>query len=281
MKRLPYMFQYLRDNWLCRFLGRLMLLLIVGAALFTFLGVAICKFDSLDVVLRATSYFAPYHSSVPFLLVILSIAIICCIPGGPTALLRLSKRIKALGPLELFPDEDPDIDHKQLIVEAENEVNALPPTDGKGKAQKLVKLVSEKLNRVKQKKSFLLQQHAGRIFATISKTSIRTSLCPLFFDACLKQNDKQVLVRILSADAQHLMAQIEDIEIFYDLIPANLQSTVVVNIVLYAKRLGMECEPFKQYLPTISAIENRIRNRPNLHLFRYSVDDSNAVRPED
>lgn len=275
------MFKKLREKWLCRFLGRFLLLLVVGAALSFFLGVAICMFDSLNVVLRATSYFAPYSSSVPFILILLAIALTCCIPGGPTALLRLSKRIKTWGPLELFPDEDPDIDHKQLIIEAKKETNTPSSVSGKTKAQAVVKLVAEKLNRLKQKKEFLLQQHAGRIFATITKTSIHTSLCPQFFDACLTQNDKQVFVRILSAEAPYLMAQLENIEVFCDLVPASLQREVLVNIVLYAEAVGGEDSPFVRYQQSLTEVEGRIRHKTNIRLFRYSVTNDNAVKPEE
>jgi hypothetical protein len=252
------MFQTIRDTWICRFLGRLALLLIVGAALFFSLGVAICKFDSLDVVRRATLYFAPYSSSMPFILILLAIALVCCIPGGPTALLRLSK-----------------------LIEAEKEINALPATSGKNKAQAVVKLVAEKLNRLKQMKQFILQQHAGRIFATISKTSIHTSLCPQYFDACLTQNDKQVFVRILPVETPRLMAQIEDIEVFCDLVPASLQREVLVNIVIYAEAVDGKDAPSMRHLPAITEVEDRIRNRTNIRLFRYSVTENNAVKPEE
>ena len=275
----PTLRTYCRD-WVVPFVRRFVFLLVVSAILLRCLAFAICKFDSLDVVRRATLYFAPYSSSVPFILVILAIALVCCIPGGPTVMLRLAKWIKSFGPLELFPGEDPDTDFKQMKVEAENEALTHPSADGRVKARYLVKLVSEKLKQIKQKKEFLLQQHAGRVFATISKTSIRTSLCPIFFDACLTQNDNQVFVRILLANSPLLMKQIEDIEIFCDLIPANLQSKVFVHIILYANAQDSGSNPFTQNFATIAEVENRIRNRSNLRLFRYSITDNNAVRPE-
>ena len=94
--------------WCLRLLGRLFLFLFVVAIVLAFAAIAIRLLDSLNIVNRASAAFAPYASSLPWLLVLIAVGLFLCIPGAPTALLEILKRVKKVGWLEISPAEDPD-----------------------------------------------------------------------------------------------------------------------------------------------------------------------------
>lgn len=273
------------DNWPCRFLGRFLFLLIVGAALFAFLGVAICKFDSLDIVRRATSYFAQYHSSVPVILVLLAIALICCIPGGPTALLNLSKRLKKAGPFEFFQADDPDVPIALLDVDSENpkdnKLSKLKRAMLKMKYKKEINGLSTKgldsaliiIDDLFERKENIIDFHAGQIGAVAVKRKVKLKDADLFFDAYLERASDCIAVRILPADSQCVSEVAKNVKELLERIPTAKMNTFFVHLVFYKTPGGVE------NLDGLNHVRWILFNFTNVRLFFYDLVGNNAVAP--
>lgn len=275
------------QNWIFPFVRRFFFMLIVCAILLCCLAFAVRKFDSLDVVRRATLYFAPYSSSVTIFLVILSLVLICCIPGGPTALLNLSKRLKKAGPFEFFQSSDPDVPIALLDIDSENpEENKLSKlkramlkmkykNETRGISPKGLDSALKILDELSERKKNIVDSHAGKIGAVLVKRDVKLKDTDLFFDAYLERASDCIAVRILPADSQCVSEVAKNIKDFLERIPTANINTFFVHLVLYKShsRVGN----FEE----LNHLRWLLFNVSNVRLFFYDVCGNNAVAPSE
>ena len=268
--------------------------------------------DGLDFVKRMLVAFSPYAESLPWIVCIVSLTLVLCLPGGPTALLGILKSIRKIGPLEFYPSESPEelrLNRMSLELWSETEEKQTGQKTDPNKEiglgpQKLISripvashgmfravssmLTSEqqqaliqKLQEKKRQKTCILHHHAGRIGATITDRDIRLRQHPLHFDACMKRGEEQILVRTTSIDSPLLYDIVRD---FSD-IAESLAKSVIEHVSLHLLiTIRVKQGETDALTPQVIAektkpIRHTFQTGNSFRLYFYSVSDDNAVKP--
>lgn len=274
-------------NWLAPFFCRFFFLLIVGAILLRCLAFAICKLDSLDVVQRATAYLAPYHASVPFMLILLALALVCCIPGGPTSLLDLSKRLKKAGPFEFFASDDPDVSTALFDInpesKEENKLSKLKRTMLRMKYKNELKGIPQKgldsalmiLDDLIARKRNLIDFHTGQIGAVLARRDVKLGNSDLFFDAYLERDADRIAVRVLPAYSKCVSDVAKSVKELLERTSTTKANAFFVHLVFFKTSDGNDkCNELEH-------VRRILFNFTNARLFFYDIGDNNAVAPSE
>ena len=267
----------------CQIIGRLV---VATAVAFSCAGIAwgiILFLDWTNVARMSFKAFEPYSSSLPWILIIVAVALLLCIPGGPTAVLSIFRRIKKIGPIELFSAEDPDV---MSIVDGElsKEKAELDPKHGNVTTQRLISAAKRHLTPSQQKSLFtrlaslktmkksIVALHAGRMSAIVEETNVRMKGSELFFTAHLKRGEDHILVRILAAyDNDCLASTIRKILEIADMRPS---CPFVFHVIFYSKNSSHTPKNVD-----FDSIRRIIFNVSSIRMFFYSVATDNSVKP--
>ena len=257
----------------------LTLVLLVGVAV----GLAFLL-DKIDIVRKMADVFAPYASSLPWLLVLLTVALVLCIPGAPTALLAILKRVKKAGPVELFPADDPDVadivSQRTTVSITKRVLTAEQIRQTENKFQKSLKDVPtdrlkeclQNLHNLVATKNNLVAFHAGSIGAVLLKRGVHVEDSNLFFDASFKRNDEQIVARLISAP-QNGLDVTRQAKIMIEHMSSSMIRSFFVHLVFYV----VPGEAFDN--EALDQIRKLLFNVCNIRLFFYSVSENNAVAP--
>ena len=297
---------------LWRFLSRLGIAACVFVICIAIATSVAMRLDGLDFVTRMLAAFSPYAKSLPWILCIVSLTLILCLPGGPTELLGILKKIRKIGPLEFFPSLPPEYSHPELFlfddelvsngtcrkqkpapIHSEGDKTTGLATNTSGASPGMVRAVTSMLtmenqqallNKLQAKKSqttYLLQHHAGRIGATITDRNIRLRQHALHFDACMKRDDEQFLVRVASADSLILNDIVSDFGDIAESLAKSIAEQVSFHLLVTIRtKLGETGALTPQGVAEkTKTIRHSFPTGNTFRLYFYSVSEDFAVKP--
>ena len=259
-------------------------LLVAAVYAFATVGIAlgvVCVIDRTNIARKCLKAFAPYSSSLPWVLCIVAFVLFLCIPGVLTTLLSILRRIKKIGPVELFPAEDPE-EEDLIVSELPNKLTGSIQKRGKAGSPQLIramkrvlqpdqqKALLSKLSSLKSMKQLLLSLHAGRFGANVMERKCRIKNNELFFDAHLLRGDDHILVRLLSGSSNDAPKVAKGIREIVEISPS---CPFVFHLLFYTSRKD------KSMNVDFGEIRKIIFNISNIRLFFYSVSDDNSVKP--
>ena len=280
-------------RWFFLLLGRLCLLLVIVFGIVEFAALVIRRLDSLDIVNRSSAAFAPFASSLPWLLVLLAVGMVLCIPSAPTALLAILKRVKKVGPFEFYPSEDPDNKaDEQLSIKlpvpdsgSEKAIVRDPRAKLSDKAKStLVELLTpeqrkaffKRLHDNRRRKDNILCLHAGRIGATIDARNIRLKWSPVHFDASLVRDSERFLVRVVDACSDSFRNIVDELGDLAGRIQTDSEFHATIHVLVFEKAARNPADAKEGRRQAEWQAE--FKNRQHLQFFFFFVDENNAIK---
>lgn len=262
----------------------LTLALLVGVAV----GLAYLL-DKIDIVRKMADVFAPYASSLPWLLVLLTVALALCIPGAPTALLAILKRVKKAGPIEMFPSEDPDDRADELLsirptvldCGSERAVVCDSHTKFSDKAKSTLvesltpeqrKALFKRLHDNRRRKDNILCLHAGKIGAIIDARNIRLKWSPVHFDASLVRDSERFLVRVVNAYSDDFHNIVDELSDLAERIQRVSESHAKIHVLVFEKASRKPTDAKK------GRWQAEFKDRQHLQFFFFFVDENDAIK---
>ena len=233
--------------------------------------------------------FAPYASSLPWLLVLLTVALALCIPGAPTALLAILKRVKKAGPIEMFPSEDPDdradelLSIRPTVLDCGSETAVVCDShtkfSDKAKSTLVESLTPEQRNALfkrlhdnRRRKDNILCLHAGKIGAIIDARNIRLKWSPVHFDASLVRDSERFLVRVVDAYSDDFHNIVDELSDLAERIQRVSESHAKIHVLVFEKASRKPTDAKK------GRWQAEFKDRQHLQFFFFFVDENDAIK---
>ena len=263
------------------FIARFFGAIAVATLLIGFVVRVFAVLDKADIVKRALDTFSHYSSSLPWILLIVSFVLVLCIPGGPTVLISLLRRVKRIGSVELFPANDPDEEAIQNQLQL-----TTPPKVSEKRLKEIQKTVSKlpteqrqrlktKLDELRQRKKQILRLHAGRLGAVINRRDVRINGSNLFFDAYFRRGEDQILVCLVSATSKKIQYVAQAATEIVDTM--NTSSLAPQHFSIHFVFYSTPDQEFRR--EDCDLVRKILFNIYNIRLFFYSVSEDFAVKP--
>lgn len=275
-------------RWLLFLLRSIGSLFVAAVYAFATVGIVlgvVCVIDRTNIARKTLESLAPYSSSIPWLLCIVALVLVLCVPGGATAFLGIFRRVQKIGPVEFdnVNARDSDVDgvisqppsvHTEKVELSEfkqAELRQRFREELKGVPKDRLNCVLKELDDLVSQKRNVIAFHAGRSGAVLVKRGVKIKGCRLFFDAYLKRDDDQIALHIINQLSKSPLDVAQQAKSFFDRLPSSKANTFFVHLVFCIVSGNQSC------VKDIDHIRRVLFNVSNVRLYFYTIGDSNAV----
>lgn len=255
------------------------------AILIFVLSITIYLLDRLNIVQRSLVCFKPYAASLPWILLIVFATLLLCIPSVTSEIKRLVRRVRTFKDwMSFFPDRETEND--EALYEIENETahseQTKPGSDGDAPSNvqrptpdNLLASILIKARVIRLRKNLIIQMHAGRFDSIVAERNFRLAGSNVHFDACLRKGDDLLLVKVIPILSVPCAETVSELLALANNLPQ--EPKINLHLIVYSTPKMMS--PERQNL--VSIIEQQVSACKQIGVFRYSVTEDNAVKPDE
>ena len=291
------------------FAGRFLCSILVFAIVVVFASKCLMYLDGQNIMRKALSCFAPYASSLPWILVIISITLILCIPRAPTAIADIASHIEQFGPVKFqlrtssydpsiveeayreiqqddadsleasntspspapFPVQNGDEKKDLATSQPDNVADDKPEAPAqREKKARLARQLLVAIKTVRHRRKQILDFHAVRIGASIIEFNVQSQPGAARFDAVFKKGREYIFIKVLSISSPNILNTYTALQYSRTLLTENARRHSSIHFLVYAKDEQIASIPSSIF--DIDTVENS-----DITPFLYLIDQSGKI----